>query len=193
MRLLYVKILTILSFLSGLGLFFAAWHVGNLPLLDFPALSVKSPAPQKSSVPANEAIVGPEPLVIAFERPLFRPDRKPFDPRKDVVIAEPLPLPPPPEPEIAALPVEVVPAAVAVFPQLTLRGIHMTGQIDKALLETPETPLGSWMTVGTIVLNWRLKTITSDSVTFSLGDQTQILKLYVDNPTNSIGNPQQQQ
>jgi hypothetical protein len=189
MRLLQLKMLTVLSLFSGCVFLVATWQVATSPISNLPLPPDSLNISYKSPVPLTVSISPPEPLAISFERPLFRPNRRPFDPAKLMVLTKPTP-PPPLEPEPLTLPVEENVPAAPVFPQLTLRGVHMTNQTVKALIESPEIPLGSWITVGTVVLNWHLKTVTSDSVTFTFGDRTQILKLYVDNPTNSVGNPQ---
>lgn len=126
-------------------------------------------------------------LSVSILRPLFRPDRRPFKiPPPELEIASPPPLifdppVPPPVPEGLTPPPQ--------FPQILLRGIHKSGQIDAALIESQEHPQGGWKHVDERVDGWRIVSISSDSVTFSLGKETNVLKLHVDNLVNTIGSP----
>jgi hypothetical protein len=193
MRLYHLKALTTVFFFSTVILTAWAWHVFNLPV---EVLSLRPVVPSASLSRNNT----PRPVIdeaatlsSVFARPLFRPDRRPFDPNKAAIVTpEPqasLPAPEPPAvPEPPPTPVVQVPPPV--FPQITLRGVRRTGQNDAALLETPDFPLGKWFPVGTVLSNWRLKSINDDGVTFLSGDLTQVLQLYVDNPVKSVGNPQ---
>ena len=126
-------------------------------------------------------------LSVSISRPLFRPDRRPFKIQPPALeIAGPLslildlPVPPP-------VPADLPPRPQ--FPQILLRGIHKSGQIDAALIESQEYPQGGWKLVDDMVGGWRIKSISSGSVTFSLGEETNVLKLHVDNVVNAIGSP----
>ncbi len=124
-------------------------------------------------------------------RPLFMPDRKPFQP-------PPLPAPPPqaaaPPPVVVepqAPPPAPAPEAPAPPPPLnaTLKGVLLTNALDKAYLVFPESPDGAWVTVGTDISGWKLTRIAKDQVTLVLGEQKKVLQLYVDNPAMPVGNP----
>ena len=192
MRLYHLKALVAVFLLATVVLTGWALRVVNTPVADFAlrtlAQSEITPKVKASQLVTEEA----PPLSDVFARPLFRLDRRRFDPSKVVTVA-PQPQAPPlaPEPVPEPPPIPVAQAAPPpVFPQITLKGVRLTGQKDAALLETPDFPLGQWFSVGSDLSNWRLKSITDDSVTFISGDLTQVLQLYVDNPTNSIGNSQ---
>jgi hypothetical protein len=131
----------------------------------------------------------PPPLTVSISRPLFRPDRRPFVVSPIVPVPESL-APVLPEPAAPVLVEESVPPPPPpTFPQVTLRGIHRTAQVDSALVESAAFPQGQWMHVNDEVEGWQIKSISDDAIIFTLGRQIQSLKLYVDNPANSIGNP----
>jgi hypothetical protein len=194
MRVYHLKALTAVFILATVFLTAWAWHTFKRPVADLslrPLSQSAKPAKSRTIRPVTDEAVA---LSNVFARPLFRPDRRPFDPNKMVVVEPepqaPLPVPePPPVPKLPPSPVVQAPLP-PVFPQITLRGVRLTGQNDAALLETPDFPLGQWFPVGSDLSNWRLKSITDDGVTFISGDLTRVLQLYVDNPANVVGNPQ---
>jgi hypothetical protein len=197
MRVFHLKALTAVFLFATVVLTGWAWQIVNSPVADLSLRPLSQSAKlllAKTVRPNTDEAAS---LSNVFTRPLFRPDRKPFVP-KEVAVVEPAPqaLPPAPEPvpvpapEPLPIPVVQAPPPPPVFPQITLRGIRLTGQNDAALLETPDFPLGQWFPVGSDLSSWRLKSITDDGVTFVSGDLTQVLQLYVDNPAKSVGNPQ---
>jgi hypothetical protein len=195
MRLYHLKALVAVFLLTTVVLTGWAWYVVTTPVADLSsrtlAQSARGPKARATPAAAEEAAL----LSNVFARPLFRPDRRPFDPSKVLAVAtEPQapPLVPEPAPVPLPSPVVLAPPPPPVFPEITLRGVRLNGQNDKALLETLDFPLGQWFPVGADLYNWRLKSITDDGVTFISGNFTQVLQLYVDNPEKSVGNPQQQ-
>jgi hypothetical protein len=195
MRVFHLKALTAVFLLATVVLTGWAWQIVNSPVADLSLRPLSQSARLLMAKTVRPNADDAESLSNVFTRPLFRPDRKPFVP-KEVAVVEPAPpapppaLEPPPVPEPPPSPVVQAPPPPLVFPQITLRGVRLTGQNDAALLETPEFPLGQWFPVGSDLSNWQLKSITDDSVTFSSGDLSQVLQLYVDNPEKSVGNPQ---
>jgi hypothetical protein len=128
-------------------------------------------------------------LAQALERPLFRVSRRPFDPSK-VVIAEailPPAIPAAPQPSPPAAP--TAPQLVQDSSQLSLKGIAIDSINRLALIATSELPDGEWLAVGAELNGWKVKKLDPNSVTLAAGDQTVILQLYVDNKSNSVGNP----
>ena len=194
MRIYHLKALTVVFLVATVLLIGGAWHITNIPVADLslrPLPQVSQPSKAKTSRPVLDEAA---PLSSVFARPLFRPDRRPFDPNKVAIVQlEPQALPPapapPPVPAPPPSPVVQAPPPPPVFPQITLKGVRLSGQNDAALLETPDFPLGQWFPLGSDVSNWRLKSITDGDVTFSFGDLTQVLQLYVDNRAKSVGNP----
>ncbi len=196
MRIYHLKALVAVLLLTTVFLTGWAWRIVNTPIAELSSRPLSLPVKFSKANASRLAKVETAPLSNVFVRPLFRPDRRPFDPSKFAVVSTPEPQPPPPAPEPTPIPElppipAVQPPPPAIFPQITLKGVRLTGQNDSALLETPEFPLGQWFAVGADLSNWRLKSITHDGVTFISGDLTHVLQLYVDNPTNSVGNPQQ--
>jgi hypothetical protein len=197
MRVFHLKALTAVFLLATVVLTGWAWQIVNSPVADLSLRPLSQSAKLLLAKTVRPNTVDAASLSNVFTRPLFRPDRKPFVP-KEVAVVEPAPqaLPPAPEPvpvpapEPLPIPVVQAPPPPPVFPQITLKGVRLTGQSDAALLETPEFPLGQWFPLGSDLSNWQLKSITDDSVTFISGDLSQVLQLYVDNPAKSVGNPQ---
>jgi hypothetical protein len=193
MRLWQIKTFTSVTTCAGIALLWLAWQTLNSPLPDLQARPIADPPTQSKAPQATEAPEQALPLTAVLERPLFRPDRRPFTVPivEPVVVPTPPPEPPPQEPPPPPPPPQMEAVAAPVFPQIALRGIRLTGQIDAALLETPDFPQGKWSSVGTEFLGWRITLIEKDKVTFTSGETIHTLQLYVDNPTNAIGNPPQ--
>jgi hypothetical protein len=150
--------------------------------------------------------------VVARERPLFTPNRKPFVPAPP-----PPPIPTPPQisivevaPEIAQ-PIVVVPVIPSV-PQeppsppaqsqvveektaipapvrfeavgLQLKGIMINLNTRKALLNSSEDPVGRWLQVGDSIADWQIVIIEDNRITMKNGDAVGSLQLYVDKSAN---------
>jgi hypothetical protein len=192
MRIYHLKALVAVLVLSTVFLTGWAWHVVSTSVADLSLRRLSQPANAPKAKVGRTVTDAASPLSAVFARPLFRPDRRPFDASKLIAVAAPSLEPVLPElpPEPPTPPPVTLPPPPPVFPQITLRGVHLTGQRDVALLETPDFPLGRWLPVGSDLSNWHIKSISSDSVTFVSGELTQVLQLYVDNLTNNIGNPQ---
>jgi hypothetical protein len=187
MRLPYFKVLVVGIGIVCLLLFGSAIH---LVFEDIPLREKQAASADPRSKTIDRAMVRLEispALSVSISRPLFRPDRRPFKiPPPELEIAGPPPLildppVPPPVPEGLLPPPQ--------FPQILLRGIHKSGQIDAALIESQEHPQGSWKVVNDLVGGWRIMSISSGGVTFLLGKETNVLKLHVDNLANAIGSP----
>jgi type II secretory pathway component PulC len=124
-------------------------------------------------------------LEQAVRRPVFEQMRKPFAPKLPPVIpvvVEPViqqtPTPmllPEPQPQPAPLPFE-----------LSLKGVFKTQTRDQALIISPEQPSGKWYATGEVVGGWKISRILEAGVKFELAGETRELKLYVDNPANSL-------
>ena len=151
-----------------------------------------SPPPEEDKTQIK-APIAPGETNNMLVRPIFLPDRKPFRPPPPPA---PIPQPEAPAPQVVA-PVAPPPAPTPEPPApsppppltATLKGVLLTDALDKAYLVSPEAPDGTWVTVGAQVSGWKLTHIAKDQVTLILGEQMQVLQLYVDNPEMPVGNP----
>lgn len=127
-----------------------------------------------------------------LERPLFQPDRRPFQPPPPLEQVMPpvaIVVEPPPSPPVVIETAAPPPAPVPSPPlNATLKGVLLTDALDEAYLVYPASPNGAWVTVGTEIDGWKLTRIAKDQVTLVLGEQKQVLQLYVDNPAMPVGN-----
>jgi hypothetical protein len=147
--------------------------------------------PQQQIVSAKFDSASQDTMNDILARPLFLPDRKPFQP--------PPPEPPPPPmdvstPQVTA-PTVPPPAPAAPEPapppplNASLKGVLITDALDKAYIVSPDAPDGMWFTVGSEISGWKLTKIRNSEVTLVSGEQNQTLQLYVDNPAMPVGNP----
>ncbi len=190
MKLVMFKAFTTLITCASLAILWSAWQILSASTYRLESRPFAGPPHELKTAQPPDIFEQPKPLNAIMARPLFRPDRKPFTPPPVVPAVAPMPepaSPPPPEPPPPA-PL-AVPLVVPEFPAIALRGIRMTGEIDAALLESPDFPQGKWISVGTELLGWHITRIEKERVIFSAGDIKHTLQLYVDNPTNAVGNP----
>jgi hypothetical protein len=147
--------------------------------------------PPEQSAPQAPFSMAQDSVSDVLLRPIFMPDRKPFQPLPPPAPVPQAEAPPPVVVEPAAPAPAPTPEAPAPPPPLnaTLKGILLTDALDKAYLVYPASPDGVWVTVGTEIDGWKLMRIAKDQVTLVLGEQKQVLQLYVDNPAMSVGNP----
>lgn len=146
-----VQSLLIVAALGGLA--YLDWKIYGLQLETAPLVATLEngkPASDTTGdrlpagVPVKSAAAYPQ----SVARPLFHPDRRPFDPPKPVVAA--------------ALPVVQAPALEA--DKLQLIGVMLTGS-DKyrALIRNGEDA-GEWLVVGDQIQGWKLRAIAPDGV-----------------------------
>ncbi len=152
-----------------------ALHGGDLELEARPVVAW-SPPPEIPSEAMPDRATAPDMQAI-LARPIFMPDRKPFvaaPPSQAVQQKVQLVATPPPQPNIQA-------------PNIVLKGVLLTSSLGKAFVTTPESPDGTWLTIGKNIDGWTLTAITKSSAKFSEGEQKIELQLYVDNPANTVG------
>jgi hypothetical protein len=108
-----------------------------------------------------------------FQRPLFFPERKPFQPtppdQVDSQVAEPIDETPPEQP------------VAFDAQQLQLKGILISEKIQTALIASPEQPGGTWVKVGSNVMGWTVRRIEKSTAILELAGKSVVLKQYVDN------------
>ena len=156
----------LLAIAACLGLALLNWRILNMGIDTSPvapgtggeaALAQVEGLTAEPDIAANSAF--PETL----ERPLFRANRRPPDPKKpDVAAARPS------QPQIAA----------KLPDGLALVGIIKEGGVERALLRTHGSEQGQWVGIGYVLDGWRLSRIDNGSVIFEAGGQKQALSLF---------------
>jgi hypothetical protein len=171
----YVYRFLTLIFLLG----FLAVLAGYVQMLRRPAVDVAT-RPVLPWTPAADSVDGalpPEPGETAFgqtfQRPLFSPTRKPFQPST----------PPVEETEVAEPVEQIAVEQPETFDpqQFQLKGVLTSDSVQTALIATPEKPDGSWLRVGSGVMGWTVRKIEKNTATLELAGKTVVLKQYVDN------------
>lgn len=183
-----MKFITFIAAVVGLLLGYVAMRIASdvTPDLEHRPAIIQRKAITNGRPPAN--LRTPVPMQVVFDRPLFQPLRRPFVAVPPAVVVE---QPVVPESIPVLLTEPVLPAMAP--PAMTLKGVKISAGSSAALIVTPEIQKGKWMKIGDIVADWKLVDITPGKVKFSLGSESHILQLYVDNPTNNVGNLQQGQ
>jgi hypothetical protein len=176
MRIGVLKSLTIVSIAGSAAIGFAVYrHLIDQPddLQDRPVQPWSPELGEGASLDLAEA--KPRSYEETFARPIFSPTRRSFVPP---------PPAPPPAPEPMAEPPPPPPVAASDPSQLQLKGVMIGGATAKALLVSPESPSGQWLTVGTTIMGWKVTKIADDTVSLDGGAAAYELKLYVDNGPN---------
>ena len=144
--------------IAGIGaLAYADWHFYHRRIDISPLASVASGEQSKPPAAGDKLATIPPPQSDAafpqtVARPLFHPDRRPFERAKPVVV-EVLP-PPAPPPPIA---------------KLQLVGIMQTGTNQyRALIRNGTDTPGEWLIVGDQIQGWQLRSIAPDGVTVAV-------------------------
>jgi hypothetical protein len=60
----------------------------------------------------------------------------------------------------------------------------ISGDARRALIASPESPDGIWVTVGTEIMGWKVANVDQNGVKLEAKGQSAEIKLYVDNPVN---------
>jgi hypothetical protein len=131
----------------------------------------------------------------SLKRPLFRSDRKPFDPNLvakpptvEASAALPTPLVQPPETTVLQ-PIQAPPPPLATVPQFALKGLAEIAGTKRALIILPEDPVGQWIARGETISGWKLVNLDDNAAHLKLDGKTVDLLLYVDNITKPVGSP----
>jgi hypothetical protein len=173
MRTEFLKGLTVFSIVASLAVGAVVYRQDSGRLDDPTSRPVQSWSPQAGQdAPLEFAEAQPRTYPDTFARPVFSATRRPFVP------------PPPPAPPEPAPVAELPPPAPAAAPDpghFQLKGIMIGDATAKALVVSPESPAGQWLTVGATVMGWKLTRIGDDAVSLNSGAGTVELKLYVDN------------
>lgn len=176
MRVAALRGLTTLSLLGSVALGAAIYWQSTRQAEDPASRPVQAWSPDMGhEAPTTFAEAQPRNYPETFARPVFSPTRRPFAP-------PPPPAPPAPEPVVEPPPPQ--PVAAPDASQLQLKGIMFAGATARALVVSPESPSGQWLTVGSTIMGWKLTRIGDDVVSLDAGTATAELKLYVDNRPN---------
>jgi hypothetical protein len=176
-------LVTVQLLLTAAGLA-GSWWVMQLPDVDVTHRKILKWQPADSfSVVASADAPNQTTLSEAITRPLFRSNRKPFDPTPPA--PEPAPVLPQPEPVAVATPAPPPPDTS----QLILKGLALNAGKLQALIATPEKPDGEWYAVGAEILGWKIIGLDANTVSLAFNDQKATLSLYVDNLTKAVGSP----
>lgn len=176
----WLAAISLLMFSAGL-LVLSAWLLSR-PLQDLesrkierwsPSLAVAVAFPDSTAIDLSEAM----------NRPLFRPDRRPFDPNKIIAVQ-------PTEPPQSIAPA-ITPAMVtqdSTSPsQLSVKGISVIASQRRALIASEADPQGSWLDQGASINGWKVSAIHNETVELLSGSSSLKLKLYVDNNLDPVG------
>jgi hypothetical protein len=122
-------------------------------------------------------------MTEALERPIFRIERRAFDPSKILPVQNP-PVP------VAETPVVPVPAPVLVdTSQFILKGLAIHSGLAKALIADAAHPDGQWLAVGEEIAGLKIVSLDHNEVELKGDQQNLTLSLYVDNISKLVGSP----
>jgi hypothetical protein len=189
MRIGHVQLVTITQFGFAVIALAGGWLIIQKPLPDLKNRTVSTWEPTKltaASVPRE--VSNDAQLTETLRRPLFRADRRPFDPNIQA-----------PTPEIEAPQALVMPQIIPEptpepqpapsAPQFTLKGLALHNGNKQALISTPELPNGTWVALGELIAGWKLASLDSNAVLLKNNVQELSLSLYVDNKSKQVGSP----
>jgi hypothetical protein len=147
-----------------------------------PLLHWQSNADKVAEVPSGSPPIS---LNNALERPIFRTSRRSFDPSKIILAA-------PAFPPVSEQPIVIAPMPQQVAhdtSQFSLKGISINSTQKRVLISSADIPDGKWLKVGDIISDWKIATISKNSVHLTFQGQEAVLSLYVDNLAKPVGSP----
>lgn len=145
----------------------------------FPYLETRPILPWSPATEPSASAENPNNLVglldQALQRPIFRENRRPFNPTLQVT--NPQPTASLPDQQILIMPNTPPPDTS----QLSLKGIAINATKNLVLISSTDTPDGTWLALGDLVLGWKIAVIQKNFVHLEHGEQKVVLSLYVDN------------
>jgi hypothetical protein len=179
-----IKIIIFCLATFALSTLFASWRILGLAPPDLesrPALiwrPTTEVGEQKASLNGAESN-----MTEALARPIFRIDRRAFDPNKIPPVQQ-APVP------VAETPVVPVPAPVLVeTSQFILKGLAIKSGLAKALIADAAHPDGQWLAVGEELAGLKIVSLDHNTVQMAGDQQNLTLSLYVDNTPKLVGSP----
>jgi hypothetical protein len=175
MKTAFYKSLVLLFVLSSLGFVYIAHQVSQQVAGAASPISTETWTPEgfaQDNAPVNMDFGNPAQAdtIKLAERPLMSQTRKPFV--AEAVQPEPEPPPPPPE--------EPVPVQQVSTDGFRLIGLIDDGDAKRALIITPNQPIGAWYKLADTVEGYTLKDIKPNAVIIEVQGQLITLKQYVE-------------
>ncbi|NKJ09000.1 hypothetical protein [Rhizobium sp. SG741] len=142
--------------------------VGTYPILASAGASAPNPvvAKEKNNASGEDIVAGD----IALERPVFSPNRLPYQPP----VVPPTPVPMVPQQAVA-------PPIVAAPPQIKLQGIRDFGGVTSALVGSGDK-VPEWVRVGDTVEGWQINEIDKNRLRLASNDRHVDYYLYEEPP-----------
>ncbi len=180
------KLLALMLFTSSAVALFSIYTRFAVPHIEPSARPILSwdPAIELHKSSATLADIKPDRFSVLTAKPLFSPTRQPFTPP-----------PSPAQPVAVVEPVAVVPPsppAPPVEPMFDVGLIAMKGtkQQDgqwQALITSPQSPEGDWLSVGEAISGWKIQLISPNDAILAQHEHVHTLQLYVDNRKVGLG------
>jgi type II secretory pathway component PulC len=173
-------------FLVTVLLMLWAWNTFSQPFLDLDSRPVALPSQASNKTTQDIPLPQTQIFAEALQRPLFEQGRVPFVPKPPVVEAAPEvqvfeeQTPPEPPPQQA-----LQPPPPPQF-DLVIKGVFISSTRDTVLIISPAHPAGKWYSTGDMIGEWKITRILESGAKFDSNGQSRELKLYVDNPANTL-------